>query len=117
MLSERPGAGEGAEEVGSVVVRQPADRVVGVDGHPADRVECETTLDVLAYTHGREQLDRFPDVAQRLPTAGLVEDAVEVRRQRGRVPGKQDLAADGLAGDARGEIDGCTEEVAVALDA
>src|SRR3954469_18448646 len=77
-LRERSRAGEGAEEVGGVLEHQAAGRVVGVDGHPADRVDGQATLGALIHTYGREQLDRLPHVAQRLAAAGLVEDAIQV---------------------------------------
>ena len=51
----------------------------------------------LAGAHGGDQLDGLADVAQRLATARFVEHAVDGWSQRGRVPGQQDLAADGLA--------------------
>ena len=38
-VREGPGTGQRAEEVGGALVHQAARRVVGVDGHPADRVD------------------------------------------------------------------------------
>ena len=91
--------------------------MVGVDGHPADRVDGQVAARASPDAHRREQLDGLADVAQLLAPARLVEHAVDVGGQRGGVPSQQDLAADGLAGDAGGEVHRRAEEVAVALDA
>ena len=67
--------------------------------------------------HRREEVDGLAYVPELPATARLVEDAVDVRGERSGLRGDQHLAGDGLAGDTRGQVDGRTEEVAVALAA
>ena len=106
---------ERAEEVRGPLVRQASSRVVGVNRHLADGVDGEPVCR-RPGPHRREEVDRLAYVAKLLAAARLVKDAVDVRRFRSGMRGEQHLAADGLPGDARREIDGRAEEVAVAFD-
>ena len=63
-----------------------------------------------------EDLDRFANAPQRLATARLVEDALEIGCESGGAPGHEDLAAARQPRDARGEIDRRSEVIAIALD-
>ena len=80
----RPGTGQRAEEVGGSLVHQAAGRVVGVDGHPADRVDGQPLFRVLPGTHGGEQFDGLADVAQRLRGP-----SVRRARRRCRAPARR----------------------------
>jgi hypothetical protein len=109
---EVAGAGQRAEEVRGVLVRQPPGRAFDVDRHLAHRVDRQPALCRLAGADRGDELDRLANVAQLTASARLVQHAFEVGGQCCGVRGQQDLAADGLAGHARGQVDRGAEEVA-----
>ena len=69
----RQKAGSGSQSL----VAQPARRVVGVDGHPADRIDQQSFVVALALMDGLVEDDGLSDVAKRPPTALAKCDAVD----------------------------------------
>ena len=59
-------AGQRAEEVGAAFVYEPPGGAVRVDDHAADWIDGKVAPRRLALADGREELDRFANVAQRL---------------------------------------------------
>jgi hypothetical protein len=79
-------------------------------------VAGEVTLGRFAGTHGGEELDGLANIAQCAAAVRHVENAVDLRRERGCVSGQQYLAAGRLARDACRKVHRGADVVAIALD-
>jgi hypothetical protein len=96
-------------------VHQPAGRAVGVDRHTADRIGDEPAVGRLPFADRREELDRFTNVPQRFAAPRFVKDAGWLGCQGCGVRGEEHLASARDPRYTRGEVDGRSEVVAVAL--
>ena len=90
--------------MGLVVHEQAADGTLRIDRHLADGVDGEVVGGLVQANDG-EDLDGLGDVAQYSPATGLVEHALEIGRECGRLPGDEQLAAAGERRDAGRDVD------------
>ena len=63
---ERRRAGQGAKGVGRAVVDEASSGAIRIDGHAADRVDCQPALRGISLADGGYELDWIADVAQGL---------------------------------------------------